>query len=137
MWAPTCHLNKTHVYDTHECKLRCKLYHISWLQLLFIVKATQYQLLQKKICDWICEKGLIYASNFSTLMLYNSACVWPTALKFSSRTVLLLHLYDRKFQLNSLLINYVVPLQSCTIGCVYKTPFRKSSHISWLIIKTS
>ena len=35
----------------------------------------------------------------------------------------------QKIQLNSLLTNKVMPLQSCKIGCVYKTPFRKSGHI--------
>ena len=41
--------------------------------------------------------GLIRTSIFSTLRLCNSACAWPTALKFGSRTFLSLHLYDRKF----------------------------------------
>ena len=61
-------------------------------------------------------------------------CVWPTALKFGSRTVLSLPIYDRQFQLNSSLINNVMPLQSCTIGCVYKTPFYKSGDIYLLKI---
>ena len=75
------------------------------------------------------KRGLIHTSNFSNLTLHNSAFVRHTALKFSRRTVLSLPLHDRKFQSNSLLKNEVIPLQSHTIGCVYKTPFRKSSHI--------
>ena len=75
------------------------------------------------------KRGLIHASNFSNLRLCYLAYIWPTALKFGSRTFLLLLLYDNKFQLNSLLIHKVMPRQSCTIRCVYKTPFHKSGHI--------
>ena len=60
------------------------------------------------------KKGLIHASSFSTLRLCNSAFVWLTALKLGSRTFLSLHVQDRTFQLNSLLINKVMLLQSCT-----------------------
>ena len=86
------------------------------------------------ICDRIYERGLIHASIFSTLRLCNSACVWPTALKFGGRTVLSLHLYDRKFQLNSLLKNEVMPLKSCTIGCVYKTLFANPVTYSYIAV---
>ena len=34
------------------------------------------------------KRGLIHASNFSTLRICNSAYVWTTALKLSSRTFL-------------------------------------------------
>ena len=40
------------------------------------------------INDHICKKGLTHASNFSNLRPCNSAWIWPTALKFGSRTVL-------------------------------------------------
>ena len=75
-------------------------------------------------------RGLIHISNFSTLRLCNYVCVWPTVLKFGSKTILLLHLYDKTFQLNNslIIINKVMPLQSCTIRCMYKTPFHKSGH---------
>ena len=53
----------------------------------------------------------------------NSACIWRTALKFGDRIFTSLHLYNRKFQLNSLLRNEVMALQSGKIGCMYKTPF--------------
>ena len=65
----------------------------------------------------------MHASNFSTLRICNSACIGPTALKFGSCTFLSLHLQERKFQPNSLLINEVMPLQSWKIGCMYKTLF--------------
>ena len=41
--------------------------------------------------DQICKKGLIHASNSSTLRMCNSASIGPTALKFSSRTFLSLY----------------------------------------------
>ena len=75
------------------------------------------------------KRGLIHASNFATLRMCNSAHVLPTTLKFGTWPFLSLWLYERKFQLNSSLTNEVMPLQSCKIGCMYKTPFRKSSHI--------
>ena len=43
------------------------------------------------ICDRICEKGLIHASNFSTLRMCNSASVGPTALKFGGKLFLSLY----------------------------------------------
>ena len=87
-------------------------------------------ILNNIIYEQICEKGLIHTSNFSPLRLCNSACIGFTALKFSSRTVLPLHL---KFQPNSLLINEVMSLQIWKIGCVYNAPFCKFSHICiWL-----
>ena len=85
-------------------------------------------------CDQICKKSLIHAYSFSTLKLCKSACVWPITSKYGSKTFLSLHLNDRIFQLNSSLINKVMPLQSCKIRCVYKTPFCKSGHNYWYIV---
>ena len=75
------------------------------------------------ICDRIVTKGLIHKSNFWTLRICNSTCVWATPLKFGSRMFLSLYLSDRKFQHNSLLTNEATALQSCKIGWMYMTPF--------------
>ena len=80
------------------------------------------------------KRGLIHVSNFATLRMCNSAHVRPTTLKFGTWPFLSLWLYERKFQRNSSLKNEVMPLQSCKIGCVYKTPFRKSGHIFIYIV---
>ena len=69
----------------------------------------------KQVSPTMQEMNTIY-----THAVYWKKCFWP---------FLSLWLYKRKFQLNSSLTNAVMPLQNCKIGCVYKTPFRKSSHI--------
>ena len=43
------------------------------------------------ICDRICKKGLIHASNSSTLRMCNLASTKLTALKFDNRTLLSLY----------------------------------------------
>ena len=53
------------------------------------------------------KKSLIHASNFSSLRLCNSACVWLTGLKFVSMTALSSHLYDQNIWPDSSLINKV------------------------------
>ena len=85
------------------------------------------------------QKGSIQASEFLTFRLCNSACVWPTNLKFSSWTVLSLLSYDCKFQLNTSLISGDMPFQSHKIGWVYKTLFIKSVTYSvyfcgWMVV---
>ena len=73
------------------------------------------------------KRGLIYSFNFSTLCIANSTCIWSTALKFGSRTVLSLHLAI--YRTENFRLHEVMPLQSHKIGCVYKTPFCKFSNI--------
>ena len=80
-------------------------------------------------CDRIVTKGLIHKSNFWTLRICNSTCVWATPLKFGSRMFLSLYLSDRKFQHISLLTNEATPFRRCKIGWMYMTPFGIQSHM--------
>ena len=56
------------------------LYSTSWCDL------NHMTLFCHKLCDWIC-KEVLYTFNFLTSrIIYNLACVWPTALKFRTTT---------------------------------------------------
>ena len=80
------------------------------------------------------QRGLIHASNFSTLRKCNSTHVWSGALKFGSRTFLSHYVYKRKFYFNNLLSNEVSYASSkFQITCVYKILFHKSGHTSDLL----
>ena len=64
------------------------------------------------------KRGLIHASNFLTVRMCNSACVWPTDLKCGSRIVLSVYLHDRKICLHSILTHEVMPakLDTCVVS---------------------
>ena len=56
--------------------------------------------------------------NFSTSWMTDSTCLWLTTLKSNSSTILSLCIYERN--INALLTNEVMSLQSCKIRCVYR-----------------
>ena len=59
------------------------------------VKSLLYNNTELEVSLYLTEftkRGLVHASNFSTLRLCNLTCLWPTALNFGGSTVLSLHL---------------------------------------------
>ena len=90
---------------------------------------------QTRYVTGFAKRGLMHASNLSTLKICDSAYVRPIAFKFGKLSFLSLYLFEIKFQLNILFTKEVMLRQSCIIGCVYKTPFRKSGHIlCWIVL---
>ena len=74
------------------------------------------------------KRGLVHASDFSTLSICNSASIGPAALKFGSK--LFYHCTNRTENISLIVLtNEVMAHHSWKIRCVYKTPFRKFGHI--------
>jgi len=77
------------------------------------------------ICDQICEKGSYTHIRFSK---FDSACSLAIVSKFCGMNFTL-HNTVTEYELNCFTTHWVMLFKSCKIGCVYKTPFRKSGHI--------
>ena len=77
-------------------------------------------------CDQICERGLIHASDFATLMSHNFVYDYAITLKFSPTSS-----YDRKvFSQNFKAIAQLqAELHLLQVEKLDKIPFRKSSRI--------
>jgi len=88
--------------------------------------------IKKHICDRICEKDLPHTSNYMNL----EDCIFHfkahTNLKFSISTCINLCWYSL-LPRNGCFQSEVINCQSWQIGCVWKTSFRKSSHIYSLL----
>ena len=81
------------------------------------------------ICDWICKKGLPHTSDLQASTIHKFGLLKgmdPQILQFR---VLTWHKMWCKFQVSILLEHQVMVLKSQKIGCVWKTPFCKFSHI--------
>ena len=148
VWIMAIHLDKITQVSSHIILLL--FYIIYVLLLLFILHNYIYMYVCKYVyvCTYahikihngelqsqavyvtrFAKRGLILASNFSTLQDSNSTCHWTTVLKFCSLLFLLLILRECKFWVISSTTRKLMPLQSSKIGCEYKTPFPKSGHI--------
>ena len=63
---------------------------------MLVLKGVDTKMITINVTEF-AKRGLVHASNFSTLRQCNSVCVRPIALKFGGRTVLSLYLWDCKF----------------------------------------
>ena len=80
------------------------------------------------------KRGLPRTSNFVYLKDCNFLLMNGMNLKFSHNVLLCFIMFYTKFQFNISLRWKVMNCQTLKIGCVWKTPFRKSSHICVLCI---